>query len=124
MSMSRLKSVALVGMTLGALAWSAPAFLNGRQTDPSDGPESSRISTLRSAAPLAMMTDWYGDPLPPRARMRLGTVRYRQDRRMVRIAYSPDGRSVVTDNGLHQLQVWRQSSARTPRGCRLRPSPG
>ncbi len=42
-------------------------------------------------------TDRYGDPLPPGAAMRLGTVRFRQFPNISHVVYSPDGRLVVTD---------------------------
>jgi len=47
--------------------------------------------------------------------MRLGTVRYRQDERIERIAYSPDGRFVVTGNGKLGLQVWDARDGRKVR---------
>ncbi len=42
-------------------------------------------------------TDRYGDPLPPEAAMRLGTVRFRQASSLKRIIYSSDGQLVVTE---------------------------
>src|SRR5262249_12249386 len=49
--------------------------------------------------------DRYGDPLPPGAAMRLGTVRFRQAPFFRHIAYSPDGRLAVTSSGEHRLLV-------------------
>jgi RNA polymerase sigma factor (sigma-70 family) len=51
-------------------------------------------------------TDRYGDPLPPGAAMRLGTIRFRQAPFMTHVAFSPDGQFVVTDNAEYNLQVW------------------
>ncbi len=61
-------------------------------------------------------TDRYGDPLPPGAAMRLGTVRFRQAPGIRHIVYSPDGQLVVTDSGQFRLLV---SDARD--GRMLRP---
>ncbi len=51
--------------------------------------------------------------------MRLGTLRYRQDERIERIAYSSDGRFVVTDNGKAGLQVWDAWDGRKVRSINL-----
>ena len=52
------------------------------------------------------LNDRSGDPLPPGATMRLGTVRFRQAPFIKHIVYSPDGQSVITDNESRQLQIW------------------
>lgn len=80
--MPPLRSVIPVVLALGALAWADP------------GPSGP------------MRTDRYGDPLPPGAAMRLGTVRYRHGHYLGHLAYTPDGRSVVTSDGRRHLQVW------------------
>src|SRR5262245_35504641 len=80
--MPPLRSVIPVVLALGALAWAGP------------GPSGP------------MRTDRYGDPLPPGAAMRLGTARYRHEHYIEHLAYTPDGRSVVTSDGRRHLQVW------------------
>ncbi|MGP0066934.1 MAG: WD40 repeat domain-containing protein [Isosphaeraceae bacterium] len=59
--------------------------------------------------------DLYGDPLPHGARMRLGTIRYRQDSLIYRIAYTPDGKHFVTDGEDSILRVWVAADGRLVR---------
>jgi WD40 repeat protein len=59
--------------------------------------------TAEPAVPSARL-DRYGDPLPPLARLRIGTTRLRHGGAIHTIAISPDGRSAATaglDNFLH-----------------------
>jgi dipeptidyl aminopeptidase/acylaminoacyl peptidase len=56
--------------------------------------------------------DLYGDPLPPGALMRLGTVNYRQDSSVYRIAYTPDGKHFVTDGQDSIIRVWDAAEGR------------
>jgi WD40 repeat protein len=99
MRVARIRSAARGVLALGILAWTSPVLLAAGQTE--------RDAQLR--------TDRHGDPLPSGATMRLGTVRYRQDEQIERIAYSPDGRYVVTDNGKLGLQVWDARDGRKVR---------
>jgi WD40 repeat protein len=99
MRVARIRFAARGVLALGILAWTSPVLLAAGQTE--------RDAQLR--------TDRHGDPLPSGAAMRLGTVRYRQDERIERIAYSPDGRYVVTDNGNLGLQVWDARDGRKVR---------
>lgn len=67
--------------------------------------------------PLRMRpkTDRYGDPLPPGAVLRLGTVKFRQDSPIFRIAYTPDGRYLITDGKDSILRVWKTADGKTIR---------
>ena len=112
--MTRLKSIAFVMGALGTVVWAAPAFLSARQGPPPSQPRSSPTSKAAPPA-LPLLTDRYGDPLPPGASLRLGTVRFRQDRTIKRITYSPDGKFVVTDLEEKALQVWDAHDGRTLR---------
>jgi WD40 repeat protein/thiol-disulfide isomerase/thioredoxin len=59
-----------------------------------------------SAVDEKVQTDRYGDPLPPGAATRLGTVRFREFPWIDHLVYSPDGQIVVTDSLQDYLQVW------------------
>jgi WD40 repeat protein len=66
--------------------------------------------------------DLYGDPLPRGAVLRLGTVKYRQDSAIYRIAYQPDGKHFVTDGQDSILRVWDAAEGRLIR--RIDPAVG
>ena len=104
MLVTRIRSAILVVLAVGTLAWAAPALLRARPA----GQAAHTASRPRAAAPPSQppRTDRYGDPLPPGAAMRLGTVRFRQAPMLKHIVYSPDGRLVVTDSGQYRLLVW------------------
>ncbi len=72
---------------------------------------SAQLGPTRPASPSAKL-DRYGDPLPPGAVMRLGTVKYRQDSPIYRIAYTPDGKRFVTDGEDSILRVWDADTGR------------
>ena len=92
-------------------AWHAvAAAVDGKgQTNP--GPAVVRAP----ASSQPPRTDRYGDPLPPGAAMRLGTVRFRQAPFIKHIVYSPDGQLIVTDSGQHRL--FRSGTRETGRSC-------
>ncbi len=83
-------------------AWQALAAAVDGKDQAQPGPAVAKAPAL-SQPPR---TDRYGDPLPPGAVMRLGTVRFRQFPHISHVVYSPDGRLVVTDSREDYLQVW------------------
>ena len=89
--------VAAVLLCLGGagsyLAWHGVAAAVDGNGQTSPGP--AVVKTAGSSA--RPKTDLYGDPLPPGAAMRLGTVRFRQAPLINHLVYSPDGQFVVTD---------------------------
>src|SRR5205807_512515 len=63
------------------------------------------ISQEAKSLPAAAV-DLHGDPLPPGAVTRLGTVRFRRSaERTADCAYLPDNRNVVTASG-HEVHFW------------------
>ena len=63
----------------------------------------------RRAAPAAgprRKADRHGDPLPPGAVVRLGTVQHRQDTPIEQIVYSRDGRLLATDGDDASVRIW------------------
>jgi RNA polymerase sigma factor (sigma-70 family) len=104
----RIPAVALLAMTLIPMALMAPVLSSALPEGPAPRvSQRAQPSATLPAAPLRPpKTDLYGDPLPPGAAMRLGTVRFRQDRSINHIAYSPDGRVLVTDDSGRFFQLW------------------
>jgi RNA polymerase sigma factor (sigma-70 family) len=104
---TRLRAAALVLMALGTLAWSVPVLLGAREAGKGPPASEPQATPIAAASPSrSPKVDRYGDPLPTGAAMRLGTVHFRDDQYIGHLAYSPDGRFVVTGNGEGRLQVW------------------
>jgi RNA polymerase sigma factor (sigma-70 family) len=105
---TRGQAAALLLITITPLAVTAPALLSARQSNP--GPEAPpRARPSANSQPPVFQppgTDLYGDPLPPGAVLRLGTIRYRQDTFINHIAYSPDGQLLVSDGEGRFFQLW------------------
>src|SRR4051812_41665624 len=59
-------------------------------------------------------TDLYGDPLPPGALARMGTVRLRHGSHVCGVAFSPDGKAVAAAAG-DGLRLWDVSSGKEVR---------
>lgn len=65
--------------------------------------------------PAKGRTDRYGDPLPPGALLRLGTVRLRQQGRS--FAFSPDGKRIASLDFNGNIRIWDTSTGKER--CRL-----
>ncbi|MGP0063091.1 MAG: WD40 repeat domain-containing protein [Isosphaeraceae bacterium] len=96
----RMIGLATMSMALAGL----PEPLRARQGAPEDRGRSSSLKESPDRTPAHL--DLYGDPLPPRALVRFGTVRHRQETPIRRIAYSPKGRFLLTDGEDPYLRVW------------------
>lgn len=69
-----------------------------------------------AAAPKSKpVVDRYGDPLPTGAEMRLGTTRLRHGGTVNGVAFSPDGKSLVSLAWTHQIRIWDVKTARQRR---------
>src|SRR5262249_18748571 len=51
-------------------------------------------------------TDRHGDPLPSGAPARLGTIRLRHGGYVSHVAFSPDGKALVSVGGDHSIRLW------------------
>jgi WD40 repeat protein len=81
-----------------------------------NGPARSEPPTTQvkkdDEAKKPVRTDRHGDPLPPVALMRLGTIRFRHPGEILALAVSPDGKLIAT-GGMHgQVCLWERASGK------------
>jgi WD40 repeat protein len=94
MLLDKLKAVTVVLGLLGAGVVAAP----GQPTPEGD---------QRAGKPqTAIRLDRQGDPLPPGAFARLGTLRFRHTWGVSCVAYSPDGKTLASENEFGELRLW------------------
>jgi RNA polymerase sigma factor (sigma-70 family) len=93
----RLKATAALAVLLGGLALGAAA-LRGRA--PEERPPADPPATETAERPAS--TDLFGDPLPPCALARLGTMRFRHEDFVRHAIFSADGKALIAGdiNGL------------------------
>jgi RNA polymerase sigma factor (sigma-70 family) len=120
---------AAVVLVLGCLATGLAAvgagLLEDRPPAVSPPPASHPVSKAEGRPPAA---DLHGDPLPPGALMRLGTVRFRPGETVGQIAFSRDGRLLVSthqnleaNNNPNAICVWDRATGKRLRTfCRQR----
>jgi WD40 repeat protein len=57
-------------------------------------------------------TDSFGDPLPPYARLRLGTIRFRQGSAITTLRYLPDGKTLASIGSDQVIRFWEATTGR------------
>ncbi|MBY0526924.1 MAG: WD40 repeat domain-containing protein, partial [Gemmataceae bacterium] len=72
------------------------------------GTDVPRAAEVKEPAAEKARTDAHGDPLPKHARLRLGTVRFRQGGTIDTVLFLPDGKTIITDgnNGASVSRFW------------------
>jgi RNA polymerase sigma factor (sigma-70 family) len=119
MSAVRIKvGVVLLALTVVA----AGVGVLGRQNLVAKPPESKQargsgpgVMSLRPAKPVRQKPariDLYGDPLPPGALARLGTVRLRHGSHVLAVAFPPDGKSLISTGNDATVRAWDLATAR------------
>jgi WD40 repeat protein len=76
---------------------------------------------LRAEEPVKPRLDRYGDPLPPGALMRLGSVRLRPDTPALAAAFAPDGKTLFSIGNGAVLYAWDPATGKL---LRRLPLPG
>jgi RNA polymerase sigma factor (sigma-70 family) len=104
----KLTSVALLMVTL-TLAASTTVALSYRgtteQTPPDKTPDAALAARATEARRPEAQTDTFGDPLPDGAIARLGTVRFRHGLPITFLAFTADGKRLVSHGG-DGVRVW------------------
>src|SRR5438270_4883143 len=57
-------------------------------------------------------SDLYGDPLPPGATARLGSMRFRHGSPVTSVAFSADGKTIVSAEQGNAVQLWEAASGK------------
>jgi WD40 repeat protein len=70
------------------------------------------LAMLSGQRNVTAAVDAHGDPLPDRARARIGTTRFRHGDAVTAIAYAPDGRNVATASRDSTLRLWEVESGK------------
>jgi RNA polymerase sigma factor (sigma-70 family) len=69
-----------------------------------------KVETAKKDPPIA--TDLYGDPLPPGAVNRIGSVRFRHGGEVSRVLYTPDGKAIASTSKDGYLRLWDAASGK------------
>jgi RNA polymerase sigma factor (sigma-70 family) len=105
LALNKLKAIGAATLLL-AVTGGGLGMLVSRPAAPREGePQVARTAApAEKSAPLVKGNDLYGDPLPPGAVMRLGTLRQRAVG--ARLAISADGKSLVSVRAGKGVSIW------------------
>jgi RNA polymerase sigma factor (sigma-70 family) len=125
MTMNRIKLWVLGFLALTVVGVSAGVAM--RQSRESSDPIAS-VAAAEGGAPAerpAVKTDLQGDPLPPGAAVRLGTIRWRHGTRACVVAFAAAGKEIITAGPDGLARVWDAATGRELRrlGKRVKPGP-
>jgi WD40 repeat protein len=79
--------------------------------DPGAGSDEEAPAPVAEAKPAAR-ADSFGDPLPESARARFGSLRFRHTGSIDCVAWTPDGKTVVSGGGDGAVRVWDAETGR------------
>jgi WD40 repeat protein len=79
---------------------------------PARGQPAASNAKDRVEEKIKPLHDLYGDPLPPGAIARLGTLRFRTGNQVCAVAYSPDGRLLAASGYDRSVRVWHTATGK------------
>jgi RNA polymerase sigma factor (sigma-70 family) len=106
MTMVKLKMVAVLVLAAGFLAAGSGLLTRPARSEAGTEPAKAKADQPKSDAAHPGRKDSFGDVLPPGARMRLGTVRFRHGSDIYDIRLSADGKTVVAVDGSAIVRCW------------------
>jgi WD40 repeat protein len=105
-------TVAVLTLALAASVAVTLAYRGPVVEAPEDKTPAVPVARKNTEEPTAARVDRYGDPLPPHAVARFGTLRFRYKWTLFATAISPDGRLVAGAGG-NTLQIWDAHTGQT-----------
>jgi RNA polymerase sigma factor (sigma-70 family) len=131
MSLSAIKRAAYLLLALslaaGAGLWTCRMLVTEvPQAQPDSLPEAVKDRGERQEAKDERpRTDRYGDPLPPGAVARIGTLRFRHGDSHWSIAFSPDGKTLASGSGCFDpvIRFWDAETGKEQRRIQVLPGP-
>jgi RNA polymerase sigma factor (sigma-70 family) len=109
--LGRFKLVAAAVIALGGLAGGTYAVIGREGTAAPPEPPPVAVAAAAEPAGIQARTDRHGDPLPPGAVRRLGTIRWRHEDWVQRFALAPDG-SVVASAAGRTVYLWEAATGK------------
>jgi RNA polymerase sigma factor (sigma-70 family) len=109
-TMTASKLVPILVVILGVVLTVAYGLLAA--TAPDGQPIHTGANLAEQAAAKPQDADADGDPLPPGAIARLGTLRFRHGDAVLSLAYSPDGKKVASGCGDGTVWVWEAATGK------------